>query len=192
MGKLIFLWLSAPPFLPLFHLTPFQLWDTHPGCHSQILYFRSSSSRPSNFSAMHQQEEISCKNIYLSGIVLYHLHGVVPLSNWGVRWLGLGPPAVFDSYRSLHTLPSDKLMPWFKNPLSQWPLRSTHCFFPSPKFCLELWSTHDFSPITFYISHSICFSSYKDKFKKGFLNATLKLEACPLLPGLLVFIIVYI
>lgn len=104
---------------------------------------------------MHQQEVISFKNIYLSGIVLNHLHGVAPLSIWGVRWLGLGPPAVLESYRSLHTLPADKLTPSSKNPLSQRPLRSTHCFFSlffffsSMKICLELWSAHDAGLIRF-------------------------------------------
>lgn len=77
---------------------------------AQMIYFRSSLSQLANFSAMHQQGVISCENIYLSGIMLNHLHGVVQLSIGGVRWFGLGPPAVFKSYHSLHTLSRYKLM----------------------------------------------------------------------------------
>ncbi len=96
------------------HQRSFQLWQTlaHEDAwsHSQIIYFRSSLSQLANFSAMHQQGVISCENIYLSGIVLNHLHGVVQLSIWEVRWFGLGPPAVFESYHSLHTISSYKSM----------------------------------------------------------------------------------
>lgn len=114
---------------------------------------------------MHQQGIISCKNIYLSGIVLNHLHGVPPLSIWGVRWLGLGPPAVFESYRSLHTLPSDKLTPPSKNPLSRWPgVNSLH--FRLPKNLSRTLIAHNFSPIGCYDSRITRFSSYKDTSKK--------------------------
>lgn len=177
----------------LLHLTPFQLSHYHPledaGSHSQIIYFRTFFFRPSNVSAMHQQGIISCKNIYLSGIVLNHLHGVAPLSIGGVRWLGLGPPAVFESYRSLHTLPSDKLTPSSKNPLSRWPkVNSLH--FRLPKNLSRPLVAHNFSPIGYYDSRS--FSFYKDTAKKQCLNATLNLASCSLLPQSLVFIIVYI
>lgn len=86
---------------------------------AQMIYFRSSLSQLANFSAMHQQGVISCENIYLWGITLNHLHGVAQLSIGGVRWFGLGPPAVFESYHSLHTLSSYKLMVLAKDSLQR-------------------------------------------------------------------------
>lgn len=125
---------SFSPTVHRLHQQSFRLWQipAHEDAwsHPQMIYFRSSLSQLANFSAMHQQEVISCENIYLWGILLNHLHGVVQLSIWGVRWFGLGPPAVFKSYHSLHTLSSDKSMVLeSKNPLSEWALSSTHCFF---------------------------------------------------------------
>lgn len=75
-----------------------------------MVEFRRSLSRRANFSVMHQHGVISCENIYLRGILLNHLHGVVQLSIRGVWVFGLGPPAVFESYHSLHTLSTDKSM----------------------------------------------------------------------------------
>lgn len=111
-----FIWLRVHSslFLTVLHQQSFQLWQipAHEDVwsHSQMMYFRSSLSQRANFSAMHQQGVISCENIYLWGILLNHLHGVVRLSIRGVRWFGLGPPAVFESYHSLHTISSDKSM----------------------------------------------------------------------------------
>lgn len=100
--------------LTVLHQQSLQLWQilAHDDAwsHSLIIYFRSSLSQQANFSAMHQQGVISSENIYLWGILLNHLHGVVQLSIWGVRWFGLGPPAVFESYHSLHTISSYKSM----------------------------------------------------------------------------------
>lgn len=100
--------------LTVLHQQSFILWQIpaheDASSHSQMIYFRSSLSRLASFSATRQQGVISCENIYLWGILPNHLHGVVRLSIWGVRWFGLGPPAAFESYHSLHTTSSDKLM----------------------------------------------------------------------------------
>ena len=117
--------------------------------------FRSSLSWRANFSGADQQGVISCENIYLfREILLNHLGGVVQLSIWGVRWFGLCPPAVFESYLRLHTSSSDNSMV-----LAQEASLRTHPEFNSLPSCQVTISVGGFEKhITWHQSHKVLIS----------------------------------